>query len=195
MPDPHEHPDQEAHATGGEGTHDAHGHEDHHAHDVESVGAAIVTISTTRTLEADPSGDALVEAFEREGHSVATRELIADEYDSIQGAIDSLSRRKDVDVIVSTGGTGVSPDDVTVEAVDPLFDKLLPGFGELFRRRSEAEIGTRIIATRAAGGLVDGVLVFCLPGSVDAVGIGAEIILAEVQHLVGLARRDVEPDE
>jgi molybdenum cofactor biosynthesis protein B len=92
---------------------------------------------------------------------------------------------------VTTGGTGVTPDDVTVEAVQPLFDKRLTGFGELFRRRSEAEIGTRIVGTRAIAGIADSVPVFCLPGSQSAVELGmTEIILPEAGHLAGLARRD-----
>ena len=103
--------------------------------------------------------------------------------------------RKDVDVAVTTGGTGVTPDDVTVEAVEPLVEKTLPGFGELFRRRSEADIGTRVIATRAFAGVADGVPVFCLPGSEAAVRLGvSEVILPEAGHLAGLARRDEEDE-
>ena len=94
-------------------------------------------------------------------------------------------------MIVTTGGTGVTPDDVTVEAVGPLFDKELRGFGELFRRYSEAEIGTRVVATRATAGIVDGVPVFCLPGSENAAKLGTgEIVVPEVAHLVGLAGND-----
>lgn len=198
MTDPHESPNHgpsDAHGSHDrEGDHgDAH-HHDHHAHDVETFGAAVVTISSTRTLENDPSGDEIVNALEHAGHTVVTRELIDDEYDSIQTAIDALIGRRDVDVVVTTGGTGVTPDDVTVEAVRPLCDKVLPGFGELFRRRSEAEVGTRVIATRAIAGIADGVLVVCLPGSVNAVSLGIEIIEAEAGHLVGLITRDVEEE-
>jgi len=90
---------------------------------------------------------------------------------------------------VTTGGTGVTPDDVTVEAVEPLFEKRLPGFGELFRRLSYEEIGTQAIATRATAGIADGVPVFCLPGSESAVRLGTEEIIVEVVgHLAGLAK-------
>lgn len=195
MPDPHDSPDHGStdapESPDDEGNH-GDGH--HHAHDVETFEAAVVTISSTRTLENDPSGDEIVTALEHAGHTVVTRELIDDDYDSIQAAIDALIGRRDVDVVVTTGGTGVTPDDVTVEAVRPLFDKVLPGFGELFRRRSEAEIGTRVIATRATAGIAGGVLVVCLPGSVNAVSLGIEIIEPEAGHLVGLLGRDVEEE-
>ncbi|MDZ7701236.1 MAG: molybdenum cofactor synthesis domain-containing protein [Halobacteriales archaeon] len=168
-----------------------HDHADHHAHDVEALGAAVVTVTSTRTLEDDPAGDAIVAAFEAAGHEVATRELVADDLDGVQGRVDTLVGREDVDVVVTTGGTGVTPDDVTVEAVRPLFEKTLPGFGELFRRRSEAEIGTRVVATRAVAGIADGVPVFCLPGSTAAAELGsAEIIVPEAGHLAGLAARE-----
>jgi molybdenum cofactor biosynthesis protein B len=90
----------------------------------------------------------------------------------------------------------VTPDDVTVEAVDPLLDKRLPGFGELFRRLSYDEIGTRVIGTRAVAGTADGVPVFCLPGSENAARLGAEeLIVPEAPHLAGLARRDESGEE
>ncbi|MFW6385457.1 MAG: MogA/MoaB family molybdenum cofactor biosynthesis protein, partial [Halodesulfurarchaeum sp.] len=91
----------------------------HHSHDLESVGVAVVTVSSTRTLDDDPSGDAITEAMSEAGHQVITRELVADSLDSIQAAVNQLAGRRDVDVVITTGGTGVSPDDVTIEAVDP----------------------------------------------------------------------------
>jgi molybdenum cofactor biosynthesis protein B len=191
----------------GDGGHDHHDHDDshdhdHHAHDATSVGAAVVTVSDTRTLSDDPSGDAIVAALEDDGHEVVTRELLRDDHDEIQRSLANIAGRDDVDVIVTTGGTGVTPDDVTVEATEPLIDKGLPGFGELFRRLSFDEIGTRVVGTRAMAGVVEhgsavaepptgGVLVFCLPGSESAVELGVEeIILPEIGHLVGLAQRN-----
>jgi molybdenum cofactor biosynthesis protein B len=164
---------------------------DHHDHDLESVGAAVVTISTSRTLDDDPSGDAIRDALESAGHRVVTREVIRDDLDRIQATANQLVDRRDVDVLITTGGTGVTPDDVTVEAIGPLFDKHLPGFGERFRRESEAEIGTHSIATRATAGVIEGVPTFVLPGSESAVNLATEeLILPEVGHLAGLARRD-----
>lgn len=173
-----------------EGDHLAAADVGHHAHDLETVRAVVVTVSSTRSLDDDPSGDTIVEALEAAGHVIATRELVTDDRDGLQARIDGLVGRDDVDVVVTTGGTGVSPDDVTVEAIRPLFDKALPGFGELFRRRSEADIGTRVVATRSTAGIIDGVPVFCLPGSEDAARLGAEeIIVPEAGHLAGLAGR------
>lgn len=164
---------------------------DHHAADLESVGAAVLTISTSRSLDDDPSGDAIRDAFEAAGHRVVTRELVGDDLDRIQGIANQLVDRRDVDVLVSTGGTGVTPDDVTVEAVAPLFEKGLPGFGELFRRKSVEEIGSKAIASRATAGIANGVPVFVLPGSLDAVSLAMDsLILPEIGHLAGLARHD-----
>jgi molybdenum cofactor biosynthesis protein B len=150
-----------------------------------------MTVSTSRTLDDDPAGDAIAAAFEAEGHEVATRELVPDDHDRVQSTLQNLARRSDVDTVVSTGGTGVTPDDVTVEAVRPLFEKTLPGFGELFRRLSYDEIGTRIVGTRAIAGIVEGAPVFCLPGSENAATLGAEdVIVPEAGHLAGLSTRE-----
>ncbi|QLG61500.1 MogA/MoaB family molybdenum cofactor biosynthesis protein [Halorarum salinum] len=171
--------------------HHDHGHDHHHGHDLETVGYAVVTVSSSRSIEDDPAGDAIVAAVEDAGDELVTRELVRDDYDGVQGAINNLVDRDDVDCVVTTGGTGVTPDDVTVEAVDPLFDKRLPGFGELFRAMSREEIGTMVVATRATAGVADGVPVFCLPGSENAALLGAEGIIApEAPHLAGLASRD-----
>jgi molybdenum cofactor biosynthesis protein B len=155
---------------------------------------AVVTVSSSRSLDDDPAGDALVELFEGQGHEIATRDLVVDDYDGLQSALSSLAKRGDVDVIVTTGGTGVTPDDVTVEAVERLFAKRLPGFGELFRRESYDEVGVMVVATRATAGIVEDVPVFCLPGSENAARLGGEIAVDAAGHLAGLARRD-EDDE
>lgn len=164
--------------------------DEHHQHDRSSVGVAIVTVSSTRTLEDDPSGDLIASAFESAGHEVVTRELIPDDFDRIQDTIAHLAGREDTDAIVTTGGTGVTPDDVTPEAVEPILDKRLAGFGELFRQFSYEEVGTRSIGSRAIGGITDETPVFCLPGSENAVRLGVEeLILPEIGHLAGLAGR------
>ncbi|RLM67763.1 molybdenum cofactor biosynthesis protein B [Halorubrum sp. Atlit-26R] len=170
--------------------------DDHHHHDVDSVAAAVVTVSSSRSTDEDPAGDYVAAAFEEAGHEVAVRELILDDYDSVQGTVDRLARRKDTDVVVTTGGTGVTPDDVTPEAVRGLLAKPLPGFGELFRRLSYEEVGTRTVGSRATAGVVSATPVFCLPGSENAVRLGVdEIILPEVGHLAGLAGRGLEEAE
>lgn len=180
--------------TGGDHQHhdsgqDHHG-DGHHHGDVHDLGVAVVTVSSSRSLEDDPAGDCIEAVLTDEGHEVVVRELIDDDYDGVQGTVARLVDRKDVDLVVTTGGTGVTPDDVTPEAVEPLLDRELPGFGELFRRLSYDEIGTRTIATRATAGVGDGVLVCCLPGSEAAVRLGVtELVVPEAPHLVGLARR------
>ena len=168
---------------------DDHSH-DHHAHDVSDLAVAIVTVSSSRSLEEDPAGDAIAEIVEGAGHQVVDRELVSDDYDGVQGAVDNVVTRNDVNAVITTGGTGITPDDVTIEAVDPLFEKRLPGFGELFRRLSYDEIGAQVVATRASAGVADGIPVFCLPGSENAVRLGVEEIILDVAgHLAGLARR------
>ncbi|WP_135822052.1 MogA/MoaB family molybdenum cofactor biosynthesis protein [Halostella litorea] len=168
-----------------------HAHDDHHHHDVDSLGVAVVTVSSSRTLSDDPAGDTITATMEAADDEVVTRELIPDDYDRIEGTLDNLVGREDVDVVVTTGGTGVTPDDVTIEAAKRLFDKELPGFGELFRLLSYDEIGTKVVATRATAGIVDGVPVFCLPGSENAALLGAEAIISEqAGHIAGLAKRD-----
>ena len=165
-----------------------HGAGHHHA-DAEELGVAVVTVSTSRSLDDDPSGDAIEELVEGDGHEVVAHDLVADDLDGIQRAMLALTGREDVDIVITTGGTGVTPDDVTVEAVEPLFDKGLPGFGELFRIRSYEEVGTRALGSRATAGVSEGVPVFCLPGSENAVRTAIEeLVLAEAPHLVGLAR-------
>ncbi|KAB1198676.1 MULTISPECIES: molybdenum cofactor biosynthesis protein B [Haloferax] len=173
---------------------DGHGHDhdhDHHAHDVTELEFAVLTVSSTRTVDDDPAGDAIQEILHDAGHSISVRRVVDDDFDEIQTALARMADRGDVDVAITTGGTGVTPDDQTVEAAEQLFEKTLPGFGELFRRLSYDEIGTRVVGTRASAGIVDGMPAFCLPGSENAARLGtAEIIVAEAPHLTGLARRD-----
>lgn len=142
-----------------------------------SVGIAVVTVSDDRTVDADPVGDAVVDALGE--HELVTRELLGRNHDSVQAAVDALVGRGDVDTVITAGGTGIGPSDVTVEAVHPLFEKALPGFGELFRRRYHESVGTDVIATRATAGIADGTPVFCLPGSAEAARLGTSEIVVE----------------
>jgi molybdenum cofactor biosynthesis protein B len=169
------------------------GHDHSHGHDATAtqVGVAVVTVSSTRTREDDPSGDIVETTLANAGHDIVTRDVIRDDLDGIQNVVVALTDRSDVDAVVTTGGTGITPDDVTVEAVSPLFDKELPGFGELFRILSYEDVGTKALASRATAGVVDGSVVFCLPGSEAAATLGVEELIAEeIGHLVGLAQRD-----
>jgi molybdenum cofactor biosynthesis protein B len=189
--DPHGHDEQHDHEDRDDHDeqHDPTGH--HHAHDVDTLGAAVVTVSSSRSLSNDPSGDAIVNGVEDAGHKAVSRELIDDSYDGVQSSLNALVARDDVDVVITTGGTGVTPDDVTIEAARSMFDKELPGFGELFRLLSFDEIGAKVVGTRATAGVVDGVVVFCLPGSENAARLGVEeIIVEEAGHLAGLASHE-----
>jgi len=185
--------------TGDESGDERHGGDErdhHHHHDVDAVSFAVLTVSSSRTADSDASGDAIQSIVEDAGHEVVARELVADDFDRVQAAVKRLVEREGVEAIVTTGGTGVTPDDVTPDAVRPLLDRHLPGFGELFRRLSYDEIGTRVVGTRADGGVASGVPVFCLPGSEGAVRLGVgDVILPEISHLVGLARRAASVEE
>jgi molybdenum cofactor biosynthesis protein B len=198
--DDHSH-DDHGHGHDGHNDHDGHSHDhddhdDHHHHDVDTVGYGVVTVSSSRSLDDDPAGDAIAAAAAAAGGEVVVRNLVPDDYDKVQAELHNLVGRGDVDVVVTTGGTGVTPDDVTVEAADPLFDKQLPGFGELFRQLSYDEIGTKVVGTRAVAGVADGVPVFCLPGSENAARLGIEeIIVHEAGHLAGLAGREEDESE
>ena len=196
----HGHAHEDHHTHNNEHDHHAHddehdhghsGDHDHHAHDLDTLGYAVVTVSSSRGYEDDPAGDAIESAVEADGDEVVVREIVVDDFDGVQEAVDRLVDRDDADCVVTTGGTGVTPDDVTVEAVSQLFEKELPGFGELFRSLSRAEIGTTVVGTRATAGIVGEVPVFCLPGSENAARLGSEeIIVEEAAHLAGLARRE-----
>jgi molybdenum cofactor biosynthesis protein B len=184
-----------------EGAHE-HGHHggdhdhDHHSHDIAELEFAVLTVSSSREFDEDAAGNTITERLEAADHTVAVRELVNDDYDSVQATIDRFADRGDVDCVVTTGGTGVTPDDVTVEAARPLFDKRLPGFGELFRSLSREEIGTKVVGTRATAGIADGTPVFCLPGSESAVELGTDaIIVEEAPHLAGLAQRDEDESD
>ncbi len=155
----------------------------------------IITVSTSRYNAkinnqpyTDESGDLAESMVKEAGHRVVGRELVKDDSIMIRSLVDSLLLRDDVDVIVLTGGTGLARSDVTVEAVRPLFEKELEGFGELFRYLSYPKIGTGIIMTRATAGISRGKLIVVLPGSPDGVKTGLEIILQELPHILYIIR-------
>jgi len=166
-----------------------HGHDDHHAHDEDTVTIAVVTVSSSRTLTDDPGGDVIEAALTDAGHHVTDRTLVADDAVAIADAVTG-ALVDGANVVVTTGGTGLTADDVTVDAVAPLFDRGIPGFGELFRYVSYEEVGPMAMASRARAGVVTDRLVFCLPGSENAARTGAEQLVAPaVGHLLGLVRR------
>jgi molybdopterin adenylyltransferase len=141
------------------------------------AGIAVITISDTRTLADDRSGDTLVERVKAAGHALADRLIVKDDVRQIRSAVRKLVKRKDVDIIITTGGTGLTGRDVTVEAMRPLFDKEIEGFGVVFHMISFQKIKTSTMQSRATAGVVSGKYVFCLPGSPGACRDGWDEIL------------------
>lgn len=143
------------------------------------VRIAVLTVSDTRTPADDRSGDALVERLSAAGHELADRAIVTDDVDAIVEQLAAWIDDPAVDCIISTGGTGVTGRDVTPEAVEAVADKLIPGFGELFRWLSYAKIGTSTIQSRACAAVSRGTYIFALPGSTGAVKDGWDGILAQ----------------
>lgn len=170
------------------GGHDHHDHDHHHHGSDETWMFAVLTISTSRSASDDRSGDAAREAIEHAGHEVTEQEIVGDDREAIAETVESFVG--DVDVVVTSGGTGLTPDDVTVEAVRPLLDKELPGVGEYFRRLSHEQVGTMAMLSRATAGVADDTAIYAFPGNPDAVELGIEaVLLPEIDHVLELSRR------
>jgi molybdopterin adenylyltransferase len=160
------------------------GRESHQAAGPKSVSVAIVTISDTRTLENDSSGQYLETALTEAGHNVVGRILIKDDPEQIKKTLEHLLK-SEAQVVITSGGTGITGRDNTVPIVESLIVKPMPGFGELFRMLSYQEVGAAAMLSRAVGGLAKGALLFALPGSSNAVKTAWEKLLKdELGHLV-----------
>ncbi|MCB9639422.1 MAG: molybdenum cofactor biosynthesis protein B [Myxococcales bacterium] len=138
---------------------------------------AVLTISDTRTLETDRSGAKLIELLERDGHTLHTRAILPDEQAAIEAQLRTWIAEPTIQVVLCTGGTGITRRDVTPEAFHAVYEKEIPGFGELFRYLSYAKIGTSTIQSRATAGLANQTLLFALPGSTGACSDAWEDIL------------------
>lgn len=130
-----------------------------------SLGIAVLTVSDTRTEETDSSGHILREAIALAGHRVAAKLIVTDDAELVEAQLRAWIANEAIDVIIATGGTGITGRDVTPEAFYAVYDKEIPGFGELFRRISEKSIGLSAIQSRATAGVASGTLLFALPGS------------------------------
>ena len=151
--------------------------------------AAVMTLSTTRTKENDLGGKYIAETLAAAGHSIAWYEVLKDDAATIAEALATLRERTDVDIIVTTGGTGISPMDVTIDAARTLFDRELTAFGVMFTLLSHEEVGMACLLSRATAGVIGDKVVFCLPGSPKACRLAMEkIILPEAGHIVKHAR-------
>ena len=142
------------------------------------VSIAILTVSDTRTAATDKSGDLLAQRIGAAGHRLAARAIEKDDIYRLRAVVSAWIADPDVEVIITTGGTGLTGRDGTPEAIAPLLDKQIDGFGELFRSLSFAEIGPSTLQSRALAGIANGTFVFCLPGSSGACATGWDRILA-----------------
>lgn len=132
------------------------------------VGIAVLTVSDTRGLSDDRSGDTLVARIEEAGHRLIARSIVKDDKAAIREQVETWTKDPDIDVVITTGGTGFTGRDVTPEALEPLFEKRMDGFSEVFHRISYDKIGTSTIQSRATGGVANATFIFVLPGSPGA---------------------------
>ena len=141
------------------------------------INVAIVTISDSRILDNDISGDVLEQRVIKSNHKLISREIVKDDFDKISQLFLDLINNKKIDVIISTGGTGLTGRDITPEVMKTLFEKTIDGFGEMFRWLSHSKIGTSALQSRALAGVSNGTYIFCLPGSPSACRDGWDQIL------------------
>jgi molybdenum cofactor biosynthesis protein B len=169
----------------------------HKAKAPKILNFAIYICSTSRfkliekgeTAPSDVGGDTIVELLKNAGQNVLFKKIIADDKTMISGAAHQALNMPDLDVAIFSGGTGITPTDITIETVTPFFEKILPGFGEFFRRISFDRVGSAAVLSRAVAGVAKGKVLFCIPGSPDAVRVAVEmLILPEAPHIVKHAR-------
>ena len=171
--------------------------DEHRAVSPGNLAFAILTISTSRAQKKaagsafnDPSGDTITDLLEKNGQKVVFRRIVADDKTSIDALLKNTLSNRDVDVIITCGGTGITASDVTIETIKPLLTKTLPGFGELMRKVSYEEIGSAAMLTRALAGTIGRKAVFCIPGSPQAVVTALKLIIPEVGHIMKHVRED-----
>lgn len=171
-------------------------HEEHRKLAERKLSFALFTVSRSRYKAKargefidDVSMKVAVEVIEKRGHEVVHDEIIDDDIEMIREKLLEMLRRRDIDVVIFMGGTGLARGDVTIEAVRPFFEKEAEGFGELFRMLSYRRVGMAAALTRATAGVASGKAILCLPGSPDAVKLALEEFIDELPHMVYLARR------
>jgi len=168
----------------------------HKAEAPTRLNFAVIVCSSSRYRELkagrkvdDPSGDLIVQALQKSGHTVISRAVVPDDTAVIEKTVGDALLSGEIDAVITCGGTGITPTDVTIEAVQPLLEKELPGFGEIFRNLSFKETGSAAMLTRAIAGVAGGKAVFCIPGSPQAVALAVEkLILPEAPHIVKHSR-------
>ncbi len=135
---------------------------------MKRLNIAIIIVSDTRTDATDTSGKKLTELINKDGHTITTKEIVKDNIYEIRKSVSNFISNKEIDVIITSGGTGITGSDGTPEAISPLLDKTIDGFGEIFRQKSYEKIKTSSLQTRALAGVANKTFIFVLPGSLDA---------------------------
>jgi len=167
----------------------SHSAEQHRQNSPTKVRCAVITVSDTRSLETDSSGQAIVDSLEEAGHEVAERAIVPDDPTRIEQLVQRLAQSSEIEAILLTGGTGIAARDQTPDTLAKMLTQELPGYGELFRMLSYQEIGPAAMLSRAFGGLIGETVLLTMPGSTAAVRLAMEkLILPELSHLVSLAR-------
>ncbi|NMB78527.1 MAG: MogA/MoaB family molybdenum cofactor biosynthesis protein [Methanomicrobiales archaeon] len=153
-----------------------------------AITGAVITVSTTRTKETDTSGQAIIGLLKEKSIPIEHYAIVTDQIGSIRDEL--YQALKKANCIIINGGTGLTHDDCTIEAISPLLDKKIEGFGEFFRMKSIGQIGTASMLSRAVGGIIGGRAIFCIPGSTPAVTLATtELILPEITHIISHANR------
>jgi len=161
------------------------GTKEHKANAPQMLKVAVISVSTTRTLDEDTSGHWMVKRAIKEGHAVVYHQVVPDQAEVIAKTVHQVLDAHTPEVVLVTGGTGIGPQDVTIEAVRPLFDKELSAFGPLFAQLSYEEIDSAALMSRATAGVLGQCIVFCLPGSLKACKLACKaLIFPEVGHLL-----------
>ena len=159
--------------------------EEHKRHAPESINAAIITISNSRTLENDQSGSSIKNSLEKNNHKVVEYSIIPDDIKAIGRKISQLIKNTQIHLIITNGGTGLAQKDVTIEAIKPFFEKELISFNALFTKLSYGTVGSAAILSRATAGVVCKKVIFCLPGSLKACQLAMQkLILPEAGHIM-----------
>jgi len=166
-------------------------YEIHKASASSDIKCSVITVSTSRYTEAskghrvnDVSGSMIAEKFLQKGYSIISRKIVSDSIKMIRKETLKSIYEEGCNVVILTGGTGLTSSDVTIEALSSLFDKELPGFGEIFRSQTFLKIKSVALVSRAVAGIISGCAVFCLPGSPDAIEMAIEIVVDELPHIV-----------
>ncbi|MCP4630752.1 MAG: molybdenum cofactor biosynthesis protein MoaB [bacterium] len=161
------------------------GTHEHKKHAPRKVSIGIITVSTTRALSDDASGNWIDEQAQKKGHDIVYHQVVTDDAELITSTVRAVIQNERPQVILMNGGTGITKQDVTIEAVNPLFTKTLTGFGPLFAKLSFDEIGSAAFLSRATAGVIEDTIVFCMPGSLNACKLACrELIFPEMGHLV-----------